>query len=488
MGLDSRILKSWECFTSAPGLNSYLTVGEVLFRMWLKRLSWTVALVVGSILVAGCLSTEAAEPVLTKVPAVVTPTATEVAPAAPVVTKMATEAAPVRTLLVTKAPPVTIERPGDVTQLSVSGGIFVGESTHEYAIAYHPQSHLFYADGWYAQYYDGSNSVLSYSKDGTEFTRRSKLNHVQVAYGPAAYFVDGHLYVVYPDSNHMKIFLRRGTVDQGSVSIGAPREVIDMERSFMANIPSLAFDAKGVPHIVFSSLEGWGQTGCSRWRAWIANATSNDLSTWSEPLAFADLVSPTMEAGASTSVVFVGGDVALAFEALNEFYVITGAPIDSPSLGDTFKGTHDYALVADGDRLHIAYFTEIEDGGYGAMVYRTWSRSTGWSQRFVLGTTSPHHTALALDNSGNVWVFYGERRSVRVQVLRKGSDQFEAARCPITILDPDLASHAWLNAAAGRENTSEVGLLWIELPSERWNVRFRRFTLDEVMAFPTCAA
>jgi hypothetical protein len=450
--------------------------------------------VVVSVLVSGCWSPEAAEPVLTKVPAAATSIVTEVAPATPVVTKMATEAAPVPSQTVIKAPPlmqiappVTVERLGEATQLSVSGGTFVGESTHEYAIAYHPQSHLFYADGWYVQYYDGANAVLAYSEDGTEFTRRSKLSHGQISYGQAAYFVDGHLYVVYPDSNGMKIFLRRGTVDQGSVSIGAPREVVDMERSFMAKIPSLSFDAKGVPHIIFSSLEGWGQTGGSRWRAWMVHATSNDLSTWSDPLAFSDLLSPTMEAGASASGVFVGGDIAIAFEALNEFHVITGALIDSPSLGDTFKGTHDYALVADGDQLHIVYHTEME-GGYGAMVYRTWSRSTGWSQRMFIGATSPHHTALVLDNAGNVWVFYGARRSVRVRVLGKGSDQFEAARCPINTPDPDLASHAWLNAAAGRENTSEVGLLWIELPSERWNVRFRTFTLDEVMALPACAA
>jgi len=437
-----------------------------------------------SVLVAGCWSPDPTEPVPTVVP---TSVATEVAPATPVVTKAAATPVATTTPPVPKlALPVVIERPGDVSQLSVSGGIFVGDSTHEYAIAYHPQSHLFYADGWYAHYFNGTNAVLAYSKDGTEFTRRSRLNHVPVAYGQAAYFVDGHLHVVYPDSNGMKIFVRRGTVDQGSVLIGAPREVVDMENSFMAKVPSLIFDAKGVPHIVFSSLEGV-TTGGSRWRAWMAHATSKDMSAWSEPTAFVDLLSPTMEAGASTSGVFVGDDLVLAYEVLNKFYVITDMSTDSPSLTDTFKGTHDYAVVADGDQLHVVYHSELE-GGSGAMAYRTWSRSTGWSERIFLGPASPHHTALALDNAGNVWVFYGERRSVRVRVLRSGADQFEAARCPIETLEPDLASHAWLNAAAGRENTSEVGLLWIELPSEKWNVRFRTFTLDEVMALPTCAA
>jgi hypothetical protein len=219
----------------------------------------------------------------------------------------------------------------------------------------------------------------------------------------------------------------------------------------------------------------------------MVHATSKDMSTWSEPLAFADFLSPTMEAGASASGAFVGDDLVLAFEALNEFYAITGSSIDPPSLKDTFKGTHDYALVPDGDQVHLVYATEAE-GGYGAMAYRTWSRSTGWSQRTLLGHVSPHHTALALDNLGNVWVFYGERRSVRVRVLRSGAAQFEAARCPITTREPDLASHAWLNAAAGRENASEVGLLWIELSDEKWHVRFRTFTLDDVMALPACAA
>ena len=458
-----------------------------MIRMLRDRLSLIGALVITSVLVTGCLSTDPGQSVPAVAPVVPTPATTEVALATPIVTKTAATPVVTRTPLVPKlALPVVIERPGDVTQLSVSGGTFVGDSTHEYAIAYHPQSHLFYADGWYAQYYNGENTVLAYSEDGTEFTRRSRLNHGPVSYGQAAYFVDGHLYVVYPDSNGMKIFVRRGTVDQGSVSIGAPKEVVDMENSFMAKIPSLIFDAKGVPHIVFSSLEGV-TTGGSRWRAWMAHATSKDLGAWSEPVAFADLLSPTMEAGASTSGVFVGDDLVLAYEVLNKFYVITDMSTDLPSLTDTFKGTHDYAMVADGDRLHVVYHSEVE-GGSGAMAYRTWSRSTGWSEKVFLGQASPHHTAFALDNSGNLWVFYGERRSVRVRVLRSGADQFEAARCPIETLEPDLASHAWLNAAAGRENTSEVGLLWIELPSEKWNVRFRTFTLDEVMALPTCAA
>ena len=55
--------------------------------------------------------------------------------------------------------------------------------------------------------------------------------------------------------------------------------------------------------------------------------------------------------------------------------------------------------------------------------------------------------------------------------------------------------HAWLSAASGGENPG-VGLLWMEQhvdtpakPADgRWNVRFRAFTLDEILALPTCAA
>ena len=427
--------------------------------MLLKRWSRAAILVLGSILVAGCVTTEVTEPIRMKAPALVTPIV---------------------------IPP------------SASGGTFVGESKHEYAIAYHPYPHLIYTDGWYALYFDGDNAIVAYSPDGKTFGNHTRVNHSRVPLGGAAlYLHDESVFVIYPDTNNMKLYLRKGIASGGSVHLDDPVEVLDMGQSFTVKIPSLVFDENGVPSIVFSGLEGWGDGGGSRWRARIVHAASSDLSQWSEPKTFADAISPNQEAGASASGVFVGGDLALVYEVRDHLLATTGTYTEGLALTDVFTGTHDYVLASDGEQLHLVYHSVASEPNNSRirMVYRGWTRQAGWSDRVDLGATTAHHTALAIDHAGNVWVFYGTSTSIRVRILKPGSAVFEAERCIISVSGDDRASHAWLSAAPGVDDAG-VGLLWMEQhvgtpvnPLDgRWNVRFRAFTLTEILALPTCAA
>ena len=360
-------------------------------------------------------------------------------------------------------------------------------------------------------FFDGENAIAAYSADGNTFVNHTVVNHSRVPLGGAALYLNNEsVFVVYPDTNNMKLYLRSGTASGGRLHLSDPVEVLDTGVSFAVKIPSLLFDNKDVPYIVFSGLEGWGGEGGSRWRARIMHAISSDLSQWSEPVTFADVISPNQEAAASASGVFVGTDQVLVYEVRNQFFVsgrisngkVSSGPLISAGglnyLTDVFKGTHDYAVASDGDRLHVVYHSlgnGSDGGGYGYMVYRDWTRQAGWSDRRVLGATTSHHTALAVDTTGNVWVFYGMSDSIRVRVLKPGFGAFEAERCVISVLPEDRSSHAWLSAAPGGENPG-VGLLWMEqhvgTPSNpadgRWNVRFRAFTLDEVLALPTCAS
>ena len=500
-GVTSAYCESWDRLSGLGAI--FAAYGrKTLVHVLLKRWSRVVILVLGSTLVAGCITTEVTEPILIKAPAVVTPIVTESTPVrAPLVTKT--------TPIVTRAPSVVIERSADVTQRSVSGGSFVGESTHEYAIAYHPYPHVIYEDGWYVLFFDGEDAVVAYSDAGKTFVNHTVVSHSRVPLGGAAIYLHNEsVFVVYPDTNNMKLYLRRGTAFGGQLFLSKPIEVLDMGVSFAVKIPSLLFDDEDVPYIVFSGLEGWGGGGGSRWRARIMHATSSDMSQWSEPVTFSDVISPNQEAGASASGVFVGPDQVLVYEVRNQFFVngrisngkVASGPLISASrldyLTDAFKGTHDYAVASDGDRLHVVYHS-VGNGpdGVGYMVYRGWTRRAGWSERTVLGATTVHHTALAVDTTGNVWVFYGTAESIRVRVLQPGFEAFEAEKCVISVLPEDRASHAWLSAASGGEN-SGVGLLWMEQhvgtpakPADsRWNVRFRAFTLDEILALPTCAA
>ena len=253
-GVTSAYCESWDRLSGLGAI--FAAYGrKTLVHVLLKRWSRVVILVLGSTLVAGCITTEVTEPILIKAPAVVTPIVTESTPVrAPLVTKT--------TPIVTKAPSVVIERSADVTQRSVSGGSFVGESTHEYAIAYHPYPHVIYEDGWYVLFFDGEDAVVAYSDDGKTFVNHTVVSHSRVPLGGAAIYLHNEsVFVVYPDTNNMKLYLRRGTAFGGQLFLSKPIEVLDMGVSFAVKIPSLLFDDEDVPYIVFSGLEGWGGGG-----------------------------------------------------------------------------------------------------------------------------------------------------------------------------------------------------------------------------------
>lgn len=199
-----------------------------------------------------------------------------------------------------------------------SNGTLVGRSLHAYAIALHPQRHLFYADGWYVVYYDGSYAVSAYSADGLAFGNHERISHQKVHSPVSVYYLDGIVYLLYADPQGLRIYLRVGTAAKGSLSLGEPIEVVEMGQRLMAHVPNLAIDPSGLPWVAFRGLEDLPD-GSFRFYIRVVKALDPSLKNWSKPTLISLEETSSMKGGAGTSgsIAFVGDSLIAVYSPLD---------------------------------------------------------------------------------------------------------------------------------------------------------------------------
>jgi hypothetical protein len=378
-------------------------------------------------------------------------------------------------------------------------GALVGRGEHSYAIAYHPQRHVFYADGWYVLYYDGgtgasgASGLVAYSKDGTSFGNRTKVTHVHTGPGMSMHYIDGTVYVLYSDSDKRRVFLRAGRPINGSIDFGEPILVADMVKSFGAYLATLAAGPDGLPWILIRSFDARPGTGALVSHIWLTHPKTVSLDQWTSPLRITTEVEAVdTGAGASGSLAFVGGRIVILYCAGERCHGITGSAFALDVLKhvvlDEYAGTHDYGIQANGEQVVVVYAGR----GVGrqsrvqVMKYRTWSSAGGWTEPTVVDRTNTHSTALSIDASGNVWSFYAQGSSVLYRVRRAGGDIFDPARCAVAPIPLERAASHWL--AAGPGSLGDLtGLLWVERPTERFEVKFKVLDLADPQSDGDCS-
>ncbi len=368
-----------------------------------------------------------------------------------------------------------------------SVGALVSRVGHPYALAYHPQHHLLYrpGDGWYALFFEGNDGVLAYSRDGTTFSLGEAVTQGPIAPGLSFYDLDGRLYLLYTDSNEMNVYLQPVTVSEGVVQAAETILVWTGDRAFSAKVPTLAVDSEGRPWVVFRSYEGTPSGAIVD--IWAVHATDASMREWTEPARISsDEESARGGAGTSGAPAFVGEGLVIVFDIDGEMAGYSGdyravEQLKSETAGG-FLGTHDYMLISDGERAHLAYHRPVESRQL--MSYRYWTPAGGWSERLDVGATGTHATAMAVDGDGNVWVFYGFKSEVYFRVLEKGETDFGPSRCAVVIPRTRQAGSPWLSAAGGVEG--EVGIAWMEKPGEFWEVRFRTLSLEDETGDISC--
>ena len=380
--------------------------------------------------------------------------------------------------------------------VSAGDGVLVARVGHPYALAYHPQHHLLYrpGDGWYAFYFDGRVGVLAYSPDGRDFSTRQVVTDGLIGMGVSIYDRGEQLYLLYTDANGAIVYVQPVTVSGGEVQLLQRAEAMMSNTSFSAQIPNMAFDPEGRPWIVARSY-GSTPTGAIV-DIWVTNAIDQSMGEWTEPLRVStDEEALRGGAGTSGSLAFVDDSVVIVFDIDREMAGYTGdyrmdEELVSESAGD-FEGTHDYILISDGERAHLAYHRPAATGQ--VMSYRYWTLEDSWSERKDVGETGTHATAMTVDLEGNVWVFYGghghlpeARGAIRFRILRPGESEFGPERCAVMIPDLRQAGNPWLAAAAATEG--RVGLMWMEKPGgEVWEVKFRTLDLKDESRDAKCA-
>ena len=85
--------------------------------------------------------------------------------------------------------------------------------------------------------------------------------------------------------------------------------------------------------------------------------------------------------GSSGSLAFTGNDLVAVFVLVSEMRAIVGDgnvpdELVTETLG-SFKGTHDYIIISDGETAHLAYHTDNPAGQM--MVYQNYTSGAGWS-------------------------------------------------------------------------------------------------------------
>ena len=313
----------------------------------------------------------------------------------------------------------------------------------------------------------------------------------------------GQLYLLYTDTNGIRVFLRRLTVIRGEVDAADPILVSEGPESFTRQFPSMAIGPEGRPWVVIRSYEGATTPTAAIVDIWLTRALGPSLEIWSEPVRVSSSEDAVRGgAGTSGSLAFSGEGFVVVFGITGELVAYTASyrsigELTRQSAG-TFRGVHDFVLVADGGLVHLAYHADgvevptrapaLRDDvhrGKEVMTYRNWDVEVGWSDPIPLGLTGTHMTAMSVDDDGNVWVFYGNLLGeIRLRVLRSGANDFDPEICIGTVPEHVAASSAWL--ASSQPSGNSVGLLWVERPGEQWEVRFRTFTLDSLTTIAPC--
>ncbi|MDP6508220.1 MAG: hypothetical protein QF719_02745 [Chloroflexota bacterium] len=371
--------------------------------------------------------------------------------------------------------------------LAIDRGVLVGRATHPYGIAYHSQRHLLQSEsgGWYALTFDGDNGVVAYSPDGRSFEQRQVVTHLQTGFGMSMYEIDGRLYILYADSSKRQLFLRIGTPGPDGLSLGEPILVADMKASFMAYLSNLAIGPDGLPWIVIRSYKSTPEGSINH--IWLTHAIDDSLDSWLEPTRLTtDEEGVRVGFGGSGSLAFAGDDLVVVFILIDELRAIVG---DGDSLDElvtetlgSFLGTHDFIIIGDGDTSHLAYHAAHLQGQM--MVYQSYTPATGWSDIEEVGPTGTHATAMTIDDSGNVWVFYGITNEIMFRVRPAGGGGFGPVGCAVRLDPLFLAGSPWL--ASAQPAGDQVGLLWTIRIADRWEVRFAALDFDTALAGAPC--
>ena len=378
-------------------------------------------------------------------------------------------------------------------------GALVGRGEHSYAIAYHPQRHVFYADGWYVLYYDGgtgaggASGVVAYSKNGTSFENRTKVTHVHTGPGMSMHYIDGTAYVLYSDSDKRRVYLRVGRPNNGSIDLGEPILVADMVKSFGAYFATLAPGPDGLPWILIRSFDARPGTGVLVSHIWLTHPKTVSLDEWTSPLRITtEAEAADTGAGASGSLAFAGAQIVILYCAGERCHGITGPAFALDALKhvvlDEYAGTHDYGVQANGEQVVVVYAGRGvgQQSRAQVMKYRTWSSVGGWTAPTVVDQTNTHATALSVDSSGNVWSFYAQGSSVLYRVRRADGDTFDPARCAVAPRPLERAASHWLAAGHGSLG-GLTGLLWVERPADRFEVKFKVLDLSDPQTDGDCS-
>lgn len=359
--------------------------------------------------------------------------------------------------------------------------VVVGQTTAPYALAYSTARHLFYNDGWWVAYHDGTNFVAAYSKDGKQFSAPQVASHVPAAVSCAAYLYQGRLIVLYSDTSYQSIFIREASISSEQLFWSEPVAVGGKGNSFTAMAPTIAIDQNGIAWVVARS-----NVGQNHFSIWLARATDGFQTLWSDR-QYLSSESEIAESGAGTSGLIVCLErwhTVLVCDVKKLWAITRDAQWDwmaawrnwkkrwRHSIVDReFAGIHDISVIVEKDTLHIAYLQRAANHSDTQMVYRRRIADGKWDPAQVLGPSGTHTTALGRDGFGTLYAFYAkEHGPICVRTLAAGASQWSEERVVWTVPHDEEAPYLWPATSDG--DSEGVGLCWVQGKEGAYTVRF----------------
>lgn len=301
-----------------------------------------------------------------------------------------------------------------------------------WSVNYPKQRKIFFAHKLLWLFYsDGRDAVLRTSSDGLTWSAPTKVQPNGHFGHRTGYWFDGTYfhYAHNAAGAGESVIYRRGKAEStGTITWSTPQTVMTIPSGHNVMYPKVIVDTKGHPWVSFVHCKGGPHD--PPYDAVIVKSATND-GTWNtakgfptllvqdNPKAYPDLVGAPMTAGKTFWVVNKDKPTSYLGRRWD------GTRWQSEETLSTKSSYGLFNVVADADTLHVAY-------GGGAIHYRQWTQSTGWSKPEWVGVGSGH-VSLTLADKDRIFVswldkhnhllLYRERRNATWQTTVQWADE-----------------------------------------------------------------
>ncbi len=357
----------------------------------------------------------------------------------------------------------------------------IDTSTDSTPVSYNNQRKIFFDGSYYwAFYFNGVNSVYTYSVDGLtwENTVNDAFSTAPIVHASVWFHNAGGTKIVYvvgadKTATNSQVVVRRGTINGTAIMWGTQSTAVVSGSNTQNKIAFITRDTNGNLWIASSN-----QPTPSTYNVGVIKSTNvDDVSAWG---AFANLLNTSVSNAFvyPTIVPLSGGNMYALWYAdgniAGKKYTGTWSSQESIDTTTPSVATKIPSAVSDSsDNVHLAYISST-----GTVLYR--ERTSSWSTPTTLnstsGSTSP--TITVVSGSSNLYAFW-----IAGSYQIKGK-QFTGSWTDITLIDTSTIQKGYLTSPYSY-SAGSLNFLWDQGGSSPWEVKTQYIPEFQDLLLPT---